>query len=271
VSASPRPHRAYIDCAGRQIHFCTLGEGRPLLLVHQNAYSGEMWTALMPHLVARGYRTIAPDLPGYGCSDALTGEPSLNDYVASTIAVLDELRVDEFDVVGQHLGAWVALRAAVEHPDRVGSAIGYGLYLPGGPRESFITAAAPPVYDREGTTLVRHWEARWQFGGPAFTAAMAVRSLAADLQAGERRHLGLLAMRDEDHAVTLQALRRPYLAISSPRDTFYEESQRAARLSEHVTFFDAGESNSVSFADENPGRYAQIIDEFLRGERLTPI
>lgn len=95
---------------------------------------------------------------------------------------------------------------------------------------------------------------------------MAVRSLAANLEAGMRRHLGLLAMKHTDHVRLLERLGRPYLAISSRLDSFYEESQRAAELSPHVTFLDAGE-NGLFFAEANPALYARYVDEFLTGAR----
>jgi pimeloyl-ACP methyl ester carboxylesterase len=255
-----RPRRTYLDIEGRQLHLRTLGEGRPLLLVHQNAHSSSMWELLMPELAARGYRAVAVDLPGYGLSDPLGGEPSLADYARVACAALDQLGVDGFDVLGQHLGASLALKLAVERPERVGRAIGYGLFLPGGRWEAAVTGAAPPVYDRAGAEVARQWEIRWALGGDA---EMAVRSLAANFEAGMRRHLGLLAMKREDHEALLQRLRRPYLAISSPLDSFYEESRRAASLSACVTFLDAGE-NGLFFAESDPALYASHVDDFGR-------
>jgi pimeloyl-ACP methyl ester carboxylesterase len=162
-------------------------------------------------------------------------------------------------VLGQHLGASLALELAVQQPERVGRAIGYGLFLPGGRWEAAVTGAAPPVYDRDGAEVVRQWEIRFALGG---TTEMAVRSLAANLEAGMGRHLGLLAMKHSDHVRLLERLERPYLAISSPLDSFYEESQRAASLSPHVTFLDAGQ-NGLFFAEADPALYARYVDEFL--------
>lgn len=261
--------RAYIDQGDRQLHFRLLGEGRPMLLIHHNAYSSALWDAVMPELAARGYRTIAPDLPGYGLSDPFPEKPSLSDYAGSMLALLDALGEEEFDVTGQHLGASIALRLAIDRPERLGRAIGFGLFLPGGRFEAAVTAAAPPVYDQEGAEVQRQWSIRWQLGGPRFTADIAVRSLAANLECGERRHLGLLAMRDEDHEALVRRLERPFLAISSSRDSFYEESQRAAQLSRHVTFLDVGDENGIFMAEENPSLYARIVDESLRG-RISP-
>jgi pimeloyl-ACP methyl ester carboxylesterase len=260
--------RSYVDVGSGQVHVRSLGDGRPLLLVHQNAYSSEMWVGLMPELAACGHRAIAIDLPGYGLSDPWPVRPSLHGYARLAVDVLDALGVGGFDVLGQHLGASVALRLAVDVPQRVGAGIGFGVFLPGGRYESAVTAASPPVYDLEGEEVMRQWRIRWQLGADRFTAEMAVRSLAANLQAGQRRHLGLLAMNDEDHEVLLRALTRPYLAISSERDSFYAESQRAATISPHVRFIDAGDEG-LFWPDEDPSGYARVIAGFLREHAAT--
>lgn len=72
--------RAYVDQGDRQLHLRTAGEGRALLLVHQNAHSSTMWEARMPEVAANGRRAIALDLPGHGLSDPFPAPPSLRGY-----------------------------------------------------------------------------------------------------------------------------------------------------------------------------------------------
>lgn len=42
------------------------GEGRPVLLLHGWPDSASLWRDVIPYFTARGYRTIAPDLRGFG-------------------------------------------------------------------------------------------------------------------------------------------------------------------------------------------------------------
>jgi pimeloyl-ACP methyl ester carboxylesterase len=60
-------------------------------------------------LLARNRWVHAPDLPGYGGSDAPPAPPSLEDYAAALIEgiyVLDPLRRNaQVDILGQHTGA----------------------------------------------------------------------------------------------------------------------------------------------------------------------
>ena len=51
--------RGYADTPHGQIHYMTMGEGEPLLLLHQTGSSRQYWK-LMP-LLAGSYRTFAPD------------------------------------------------------------------------------------------------------------------------------------------------------------------------------------------------------------------
>lgn len=254
--------RAYVDQGDRQLHLRTAGEGRALLLVHQNAHSSTMWEARMPEVAANGRRAIALDLPGHGLSDPFPAPPSLRGYANCALSLLDALGVGGFDVLGQHLGASVGLQLVLDAPERVGARIGFGIFLPGGRFESAVTAAAPPVYDRAGAEVMCQWDIRWQLGGANFTAEMAVRSVAAKLEAGERRHLGLLAMKDSDHEAMVRDLTRRFLGISPHRDSFYEETQRAAALNSHVSFRDVGDEG-LFFAEENPREYARVIEDFL--------
>lgn len=141
------------------------------------------------------------------------------------LSLLDALGVGGFDVLGQHLGASVGLQLVLDAPERVGAGIGFGIFLPGGRFESAVTAAAPPVYDRVGAEV-------------------------------------MLAMKDSDHEAMVRDLTRPFLGISSHRDSFYEETQRAAALNSHVSFRDVGDEG-LFFAEENPREYARVIEDFL--------
>jgi 2-succinyl-6-hydroxy-2,4-cyclohexadiene-1-carboxylate synthase len=97
-----------------------LGSGRPLLLLHGFTGSGSSWSGHVSEL-ARTRRTIAPDLPGHGASgtsapDRMTVERTADDLTA----LLTRLDARPADVLGYSLGARIALRLTVAHPDAVG-------------------------------------------------------------------------------------------------------------------------------------------------------
>ena len=69
----------YIAVQGGQIHYLELGGAYPngLLFLHGASFSARTWAELESlHLLAgRGYRAVAVDLPGFGHSERVTGEP----------------------------------------------------------------------------------------------------------------------------------------------------------------------------------------------------
>src|SRR5689334_16210766 len=68
--------RAYASIASGQVHYAEAGEGPPLLLLHSVPRSARSFRLLQPRL-AHAFRTLAPDLPGFGQSDALGGEVTM--------------------------------------------------------------------------------------------------------------------------------------------------------------------------------------------------
>src|SRR5882724_10094427 len=91
------------------------GAGEPLVLLHALGASGQSWDPVVPAL-ARHFDVIAVDLPGFGESAPLPGEPSPAALAAAVAGFLDELGVTAPDVAGNSLGGWVAMELARLRP-----------------------------------------------------------------------------------------------------------------------------------------------------------
>ena len=107
-----------IRARGLDIHYYTAGAGPPLVLLHGDGDSGALWQWVMPAL-ADGYRVYAPDLPGFGDS----AKPPV-DYTPAFLQgivcdLLEALGLRRVALVGNSLGGLVALRLALDEPDRV--------------------------------------------------------------------------------------------------------------------------------------------------------
>ena len=113
-----RPRRAYADGPFGQIHYAAAGAGAPLLLLHQTPRSWDEYSEIM-RLLAPRRLAVAMDLPGMGASDPPPGEPTVENFADSALALLDALGLAEADVFGHHTGAFVAADLAARHPDRV--------------------------------------------------------------------------------------------------------------------------------------------------------
>jgi pimeloyl-ACP methyl ester carboxylesterase len=88
------------------------GAGEPLLLLHGIGSTHEDFTALRPQLDTR-FRILAPDLPGHGHSPALAQHPTITAIADAIVADLDELGVGTVHVLGNSIGARIALELAV--------------------------------------------------------------------------------------------------------------------------------------------------------------
>lgn len=109
----------FVTVAGHRIHYMTVGEGPPLVLVHGVAMRGADWTTLLRPLAKR-HRLYVIDLLGYGQSD----KPRDGDYSIATQAeilrgFLDALALRKPDIAGVSMGGWIALTLASREPERV--------------------------------------------------------------------------------------------------------------------------------------------------------
>jgi pimeloyl-ACP methyl ester carboxylesterase len=95
----------------RQLFWDRAGSGEPLLLLHGIGSTHDDFTPLRPQL-ATDYQVLAPDLPGHGRSPALTGRPTIAAITDALIADLDKQGLERVHVLGNSIGARIALELA---------------------------------------------------------------------------------------------------------------------------------------------------------------
>ena len=263
--------RGYVDSAEGQMHYAALGEGRPVVLLHQSPSSVAMWAAVQERLAPLGYRTVAFDLPGYGMSDPPPAPPDLSYYARRIADAATSVGLDRFDVIGHHTGCSVGLTLAVEHPDQVRRLVGYGVPLLGEEWATRLATEQPPVFDLEGDVVGKWWRSFAQLAGPERAVEIAARSTAEMLLPGPLLPYAHNAVGNADHDALLARLERPLLAIAGRHEMLHAESRRAAEVSPWVTFVELGDAGTYA-ADEEPDALVAAIDEFLRAphDSLNP-
>jgi haloacetate dehalogenase len=100
------------------------GEGPPILLVHGHPRTGATWHRVAPKLVAADHTVVCPDMRGYGRSGkaAIRGDhaqQSKRAVAGDLVRLMRQLGHETFTVAGHDRGCYVALRAALDHPDAV--------------------------------------------------------------------------------------------------------------------------------------------------------
>jgi pimeloyl-ACP methyl ester carboxylesterase len=107
-----------LDLAGVSTAVLEAGDGPPVILLHgQGGWSG-MWLPVVPDLVER-HRVVAPDLPGLGASTVPDGPPDAARVLAWLAALVERTCPGPPAIVGASLGASIAARFAIAHPDRL--------------------------------------------------------------------------------------------------------------------------------------------------------
>ncbi|MEA2477827.1 MAG: hypothetical protein QOC87_2026, partial [Actinomycetota bacterium] len=96
------------------------GDGDAVLLLHGFPDSSRLWRHQIPALVGEGYKTIAPDLRGFGQSDRPEGvdEYAILNVLVDLNSLLDELGIERAHVVGHDWGAGAAWGFASIFPAR---------------------------------------------------------------------------------------------------------------------------------------------------------
>jgi pimeloyl-ACP methyl ester carboxylesterase len=83
-------------------------DGPPMVFLHGYGTSKDAMMSMVAHFARRGWRTIAPDLPGFGAHAFHRGERHDGAFYAP-----------EAVIVGTSMGGAVACELAIAHPDRV--------------------------------------------------------------------------------------------------------------------------------------------------------
>jgi len=109
----------YAELKGVRLHYVTMGQGKPVVLIHGWPQSWYEWRRLMP-LLADSFTLVATDMRGLGDSSRPSSGYEKK-IVANDIWLLmrEHLGHQKFAVVGHDWGAPVAFRLAADHADAV--------------------------------------------------------------------------------------------------------------------------------------------------------
>jgi pimeloyl-ACP methyl ester carboxylesterase len=122
---------SFLDVPGARLHTQELGSGpRTVVLVHGLFANIALWYFSLAPVLARTRRVVLYDMRGHGLSTRTETGYSLRSMTGDLAAVIDSASDEEVSLVGFSFGAAVAIRYAVDHPDRVDSLVAVEPPLP---------------------------------------------------------------------------------------------------------------------------------------------
>lgn len=120
---------------GKRVTFWSGGDGSPtaIVLVHDPFTASETWHRVMPR-IARSFRVMAPDLPGFGRSPEPV-DATVDSMAGCLGALMRDEGIESAIVVGSSLGGLVAIATAIQFPTIVrglvvADALGLGGAMP---------------------------------------------------------------------------------------------------------------------------------------------
>ncbi|WP_431682571.1 alpha/beta fold hydrolase [Kitasatospora sp. KL5] len=121
-TAPPSMQESLLTVAGKKIFVAQTGDGPPVLLLHGGGPGASGVSNYSRNIaeLAKQYRVVVPDLPGYGRSTKGVDGTDPFGYLADTVrGLLDRLGLDRAHFVGNSYGGACALRLALDTPERV--------------------------------------------------------------------------------------------------------------------------------------------------------
>lgn len=158
------PNYQYID--GYRIHYLDEGpsEGPVVLLIHGEPSWSYLYRKMIPVFVAAGYRTIVPDLLGFGKSDkpADRGDYSYQGMVDIIDQLITELELRDVSAFYQDWGGLVGLRVSAENEERFAKIAIGNTGLPAGEGDDGLIigtqfSTANPDIRIESIENFQHW------------------------------------------------------------------------------------------------------------------
>jgi len=271
-------HTALVD--RYKLAYLDIGQGEPVILIH--GFGGSMWQwehqqyALSPQV-----RLITPDLIGSGLSDKPDIEYSPDQMLDFFVRFMDALHLSRATLVGNSMGAGLAIGMALTHPARVDK-----LVLIGGLPSHVLQKLTSVKIKQALETRAPSWLVsfgNWLFGGMMVESIMKelvhdpalLTPAVIERSNRNRRHPGLVApimtvrnnlpLWESGFAPRIGEVPHPTLILWGEEDRVFpvavgEELQRTIKGSRLVTIPRAGHIPQW----EQPGAANQAIMEFLK-------
>jgi pimeloyl-ACP methyl ester carboxylesterase len=233
----PGTSAEFLDPTGRgddgegRLRYLTGGAGAPLVMVHTVRTQAEHFRHLIP-LVRDRYTVYALDLPGMGYSQIVPGaaydEPAMR---AAVKRLINQLDLRDVTLLGESMGAVLALTAAADLPERVRRVVAVNAYdYAGGIARSSLLARlivtgvlAPGIGRRFAQVEPKPIMRAVLRGGVVDTTALREDYVDELLNVGRRAGYPTVARAVYENLPSLVAARSRYPDVTAPVHLIYGE------------------------------------------------
>jgi len=119
---------AELSVGGAELRYLRAGTGRTVLLLHTLRTQLEMFARVLERLDLAQVQAVAVDLPGHGHSSAPTGDYTAGFFSDVVEQLLARLELREAVLVGESIGATIALTVAARRNPRVAAVLAINPY-----------------------------------------------------------------------------------------------------------------------------------------------
>ena len=236
-----------VDADGFTIRYMQAGEGEPLVHLHG---AGGLRLTPAHELLARRYRVVAFEMPGFGNSPMNTRTETMPELASTMARAVDKLGLHTFNLMGTSFGGKTALWLALQQTSRVQALV---LEAPAAIRQD---GAAPPAGTPEeiARRLYAHPE---RVSAPPIDPAQRAKT-----QPLVQRLLG--PHRDENLESRLPDLSTPTLVLFGTLDGVIEPAMgriyKDLMPNCHLVFvYDAAHAIST----DRPEAFTEVVSDFL--------
>ena len=238
----------HVEADGFRIRFSEAGEGAPLIHLHG---AGGLWLTRGHDLLARQFRVVAFEMPGFGASPENQRTRDMAELAATMGKAAGALGLDEFALMGTSFGGKTALWLAAQQPQRVRALV---LEAPAAIRPA---GSEPPAGSPEDMARRLYAHPERMAPLPAVDPVMQAKTarLVARLRGPDR---------DTDLETRLRDLATPTLVLFGTLDRvippdmghLYKELMPNCHL---VFVYDAGHAISA----ERPEAFTEVVADFI--------
>lgn len=258
------PVRGYADGPFGQIHYETMGDGVPVVLLHQMVQSTVQFRPAMPHLASKGIKAIALDLPGYGNSATPDHAPTMDEYASILPPVLNHFGLEQVVICGHHTGASAACAVAHRYPEIVSKLIIHGVpyYTRDEMAEHASHAHEAKAIKQDGSHYKEVWDLYYGAGQGEASAEATHQSILLYFIAGETEWHGHNAVFTHDIWSAVDAIKAPTLLISNTGDMLNPQDRALAKARPDFEFAEL-EGGSFQYVYDNAEQWASIVADFV--------